>query len=372
MLSERIEFRDIDGVRFTRLSRLLWSSESEPPRPPPIVLFLRRGAQIVAVLHTRRGRVPLEEVGEGDLEAMTKRLEARLGVSVELDAFRRIHESASGATFIGDDLADLILNLVVAGEREKIAGDLELWPDVFEGIKPPTRRALQQVFDTILPANSSILFYVFDGTSLDSEIIISRGERDIVLIGGHDSLQMGPPPRQWRRDYRRLLEAAERRVGGAALGVFVEKETALAVIRGEPRGDISKALGRRDLIIDPFPVWLAGPLGAAAMKSVVSAGRRAGEQLVERVKPKGFAGRLAGRMAGKVAGRVRSRVSEGLKRTGAAERVEQTVGMLKKRVDLGDFLGFDPFRLGRRIGEVFGASRSGADDAEDEGSSRDH
>ncbi len=362
MFSESIEFRGFDALRWARLARLIDDEHRRPlPPGPPGVLLLRRGGRVVKALHTHRGRLPVAELSVMEtLHETARAISARWVISVDLDAVEAVVEEAAATFQVGGDLLDLALALGAAAERERDAGRLEIWPDLFEGVKQPSREALDKVFDIILPPRTSAMVYLFDGQELAAEIICARGPKEIVLIGGHEALETGPPPRRWREDYRRLLEAAERTFGKPSLGVFMSLDSATALLQG--RDELSGALARRDLILDPLPLWLAGPMGVVAVKSVVDVGLRAGAQIAERAKPSGLAGRLAGRVAGKVAGRVKRRlddrlrqvehVGERLRQAGAFDRVEQTVGKLRAKTDLNEILGFDPIVLGRRVGEL--------------------
>lgn len=347
MITDSIEFRGFDGARYANLTGL---ARGRGGAGPPGLVLLRRDGQVVLAHHTHRGRLEAGEVsGEGTLEEEAQRQGARWAVAVDGEALEAIHESVAGAFRVGGDGVEMALLLIEAAGREVEAGRLELTPNLVEGVGLPSRRTLDRVLDIVFPPGSTVLIYVFDGPRLFGEVVLARGPRQITLIGGHDVLESGPPPRRWREDYKRLLSAAERELGPPSLGVFVSVDVARAWMRGDRSVDPSRALARKDLILDPLPMWLAGPLGVAAVRGVMEAGRKAGTELVERVRPTG----LAGKLAGKVAGRMRREVSERLHQSGAVHRVEEQVDRFKRRADLGEVLGFDPFLLGRRLAEFW-------------------
>jgi hypothetical protein len=358
MISADAELRDFLGERLHHLSGLLSRKHGESPGSlpiPPGVILLRSDDGLPAkILHTRLGRIAPGSIHPDeltDLPRLANRLEARWIVSTEGGALTSINETASADLRPGQDMVDFWLCLARAAACEIEAGRITYWPDPFEGIALPSREALDRAFDALLPPNSSALLYVFDGPSLYAEAIVVRGSREIELVAGHDALEIGPPPLQWREGYRDLLKAAEARLAKPSVGVFVTLEAARAIASGKRSGELPKALARRELIVEPAPYWLAGPLGAVAVRDAVEVGRKARAQISERLDHAGLGGRLFKR-GGRLAGQVGGALADRLRQTAPMKKVEERVSSIQGPTDFEDLLGFDPFMVARKIREI--------------------
>lgn len=352
MLAERIEFRDFDAVRVGNLGRLVasgpWSGGGlGRGNGPAGLIVLRRSGRVVKALRTGRGPIePGPVAAAASLSEAAGLVGARWAVAVDVEALVAANEAASARLAVGCDLVDLLYEIVRALADQAAAGRLEVWPEIFEGIKVPPRDAIARLFDTALPPHTSALAYVFEGSTLRAELICVRGAREVATLAGHDALRCGPPPGRWREGYGQLLEAARRELAPPSIGVFVELEALRRLMGTTGDGELPRALARRDLIIDPLPPWLAGPLGALAARDAVEAGRRVGERLLRRVG-EGMGPRATG-LGAAIAGKVADR----LRRAAPIERVGETVERLRKSADLTELLGFDPLRLGARLIEL--------------------
>lgn len=360
MISEAVEFRDFDGARYYNLARLFRGdlSQTGPGNEAPSfvvgprgLLVLKRRGQIVKVRHTHRGRLDPEELGElTSLAETATRHGARWIVVADGEALEEVNETASSTLGVGHDMVDLVLAVLESFASQLEAGRVTIWPNLFEGVRVPSRDALRRFFDTVLPPGTTFLLYVFDGQALWAEVICARGDQGIVVIAGHDALECGPPPWRWREEYKQLLTASAERFGPPSLGIFVSLEAAREILLGSRGGgELPRAMARRALIFDPLPPWLAGPLGIMAVRDAVQVGRRAKDRLVDKVAPRGLGATMASRVAGRVADKVRSSIGDRLRQAVPLDRVEQTVSKLKSRADLGEILGFDPFVLGGNL-----------------------
>jgi len=218
-----------------------------------------------------------------------------------------------------------------------------IWPDIFKGIRPPTREVLERVFDVVLPPKTSALFYVFDGTELFAELLVVRGASQLILIAGHDALDIGPPPRHWQEGYKDLIKACTERFEQPSVGVFVSRRAFVGLFREEVK--LSDAMARKELILDPLPLWLAGPLGLTALRDVVEVGRHATSQMIERFAPYG----LGARVAGKMAGRLKQAIGDRVRDRAPIKKAEASWARLRQQTNLSEILGFDPTILIERL-----------------------
>lgn len=363
MISKSVEFRDFNGTRYHNLEGLFRgdlarTDSAQEARAPGVgprgLLVLKRRGRVVKVRHTHLGR--LDPEGLGDLSSLADaaaRHGARWIAVADGEALEEINEAASATLRVGHDMVDLALALLGEFETQIEKGRVSIWPNLFEGVRLPSRNALRRLFDVVLPPGTTFLLYIFDGEALWAEIICARGEHQIMVIAGHDALECGPPPWRWRDEYKMLLTASAERFGPPALGIFLSLDAAREILSGSwGGGELPKALARKELIFDPLPPWLAGPLGVMAIRDAVQVGRKARGRLVDKVAPRGMGARLAGRVAGRVADKVKSSIGDRLRNAVPLDRVEQTVNKLRSKADLGEILGFDPFVLAGNLLEL--------------------
>ncbi len=354
MISETAQFRDFQGERLHRFSTLVPKRSGDG-----LVVLSDDGEQIVKALHTSRGRIDPKSLRECSLDDPAGLAEAtKVGwvVVAEVSSIASIHEAASAKLKPGEDLVEVGLCLARAASEEAKAGRLRYWPDLFEGLELPSRRTLDRVFDTLLPPETCVVLYIFDGSELYTEAIVSRGEHEIEAIVGHEVLDMGPPPRRWREDYKEILTKTEEKLGPPILGVFVSLDTVHKILDADRPGELARAMTRKDLIFDPLPFWLAGPIGAVAVRDAVSVSRKAGAQIAEKLDGGGLGGRLAkrgGKLAGKLAGRVKGRLGGKLRSASPFRKMEEKAKDLRKQADLQEILGFDPFKVGDRFIKIW-------------------
>lgn len=354
MFAEDTQFRDFQGERLRRFASLI------PQRSGDGLLILCDGEdRVLKAHHTSSGRVDPESLKATALDDLAPLAESeKVGwiVLASTSALASLNEAASAALKPGGDLVDVGICMARAAVEEARAGGIRYWPDLFEGLELPSRTVLDRVFDTLFTPETTALLYIFDGSELYTEGIVLRGKTDIEAIVGHEALAAGPPPKRWREDYKEILKQAEKKLGAPSLGVFVSLDAAQSILAGKRPGELARAMARKDLIIDPLPFWLAGPIGAVAVRDAVSVGRRASAQIAERLDGGGLGGRLAkkgGKLAGRLAGRMKGKLAGKLKEATPLRKVGRKVEDLRKQADLQELLGFDPFKIGTRLMKIW-------------------
>lgn len=137
----------------------------------------------------------------------------------------------------------------------------------------PTATVVERTLDAICPRGHSIVLGLFDAGELWTSAALRRG-----LSGGFDWVvgpdeirrDMGLLAGDWRRDYRHLARAVERKVGKVALGVYGETSTFRTLEVDPTPGAWARAVAIRDIILSPVPAALAIPLGIDAGRAAVS------------------------------------------------------------------------------------------------------
>lgn len=147
----------------------------------------------------------------------------------------------------------------------------------------PSPNLLEDLLDLACPDGRAMVIGVFDRGELWTSVALSRREGAIEKIVGSAALRdsMGLLSGDWRRDYRHLARAAEDRLGWLASGYFSDLGTLRALVSSTSPGAWARAVAVRDIIISPFPVAIALPLGMDAAR----AGLSIAHQLAERFEP---------------------------------------------------------------------------------------
>jgi hypothetical protein len=343
MISDRIELRGFDEERLANLVGLAGTpGRGSSAAWAPGLVVVRSGHSVVKALHTTRGRLDPAAVSlDLDLPALASGHAARWVVVAEVAALGDAFEATAGRLMPGCDLVELMLELVRSLGAEVEAGRVAMWPALTEGVTVPDRSSVERAFDLVLPPQRSALLYVFDSDALHAEVICVRGLRDVELLAGHDALGVGPPPRDWRGRHKEVLDAIARNMEPPAVGAFLSLDAVRSLRDGLAPAGLSALVRSRELIIDPLPLWLSAPLGLAAARGALEAGRRTGSRLARAMDPHGRGARLADRLASAVKARVRS--SE------VAGQIEGAITQIGAGADLTSLLGFDPFALAGRL-----------------------
>ncbi len=187
----------------------------------------------------------------------------------------------------------------------------------------PKRRVLTRVLDALCPDGKCLAFAAFSGGELFTAIVLRRRGQGFDSILGPDDLrrEMGLTSGDFRRDYRYLARAIERRAGPLAIGCYGEIETLRALGRDPSPGAWAAAVAARDVILSPVTPAVALPLGV----DVGRAAYRAVRDLAERMGANAWFG----------------------PDSPFAPALERVRGL--GREDLQALLGFDPWQLLRRL-----------------------
>lgn len=132
-------------------------------------------------------------------------------------------------------------------------------------------RFLEDLLETFCPNDRAAVIGIFERGELWTSVAFSRRDGVIDVVLGKNALRegMGLLSGDFRRDYRHLARAAEERLGNLALGCFAERETLEKLISAPSPGSWARAVAVRDVIISPFPAFMALPLGLDAMKAAM-------------------------------------------------------------------------------------------------------
>jgi hypothetical protein len=267
------------------------SSALSPERP---ALALLRGQQVVRIVRWGGGELPTAELGstsQEDLRAFRRRHQLPLLAAVDLDALPALWAEAQARVSTGEDyVAQLLAMARVA--REALGKSLHVDPRIIGLMPLPTYALLQTTFNTILPDERSLVFYLVEGGRIWTSLIAAKRGGDLYLVTTHQAVA----DRAYFSDIRShapgVLRAVADRFDPPHVGIFLPLRTWHELVAGD-RSAIARALATRTALLDPAPPWLlavvgAGAVAEAATRSARLAGRLlSGTRLGQRLMPGG-------------------------------------------------------------------------------------
>jgi hypothetical protein len=276
-------FTQVDWVRFLSLftPRKTDGGERDPTRPQGAVIAVERNGRLQKLLHSQVGRLRLEEAGADwplTPEQLASRHHASFGIVIRAGALERVMSNFALRLRRSDDFLAQMLLFVAAIRDELERGGIAYFPTRLAGLPIPTAAMLDSTFDAVCPRREVMVFGLFEGGELWTSLAIRRnadGRIDTVLGPDEVRREMGVLSGDWRRDYRHLRRAVERRLGRVALGLFSEKSTFRDLQVDATPGAWAKAAAIRDVILSPVPVALAIPLGLDVSRAALSVARTA-------------------------------------------------------------------------------------------------
>ncbi len=271
-------FTQCDWSRVLSLFRPRATSgkERDPDRPKGGVIAVHADGRIRKLLHTEAGRLRLDDVAKEwplSPRELAARHHASWAVSVTAGALENVMERMGARMRRSDDFTAQMVLLVSLVRDEMRDGRVEIHPRRLEGMPLPTVAVIERTLDAVCPRSQSMLLGLFDGGELWTSIALRRGERGgFDWVMGPDEIRrdMGLLAGDWRRDYRHLARAVERKVGKLSLGVFAEMSTFRSLEVDPTPGAWARAVAIRDVILTPVPIALAIPLGLDAGRAAVS------------------------------------------------------------------------------------------------------
>jgi hypothetical protein len=271
---EGFDTRDWDRFLSLFRPRLPSGAPRDPSRPQGGVIAVTERGRLLKLVHTSAGRLQPRELGEEwplRAEALCARLGSSWAAVIEVGTLESIMERFGARARRGDDLTVQTLTLLGLARDELQAGRIDLYPRRLQGMPLPSAGMVRGTLDSLCRPGRSLLLGLFEGGEVWTSLALRRREGGIDYILGPEELRgaMGLVSNDWRRDYRHLADAVERRLGPLALGCFAEASTFRSLIVDPSPGAWSKAVAIRDVVLSPVPPALALPLGLDAARAAV-------------------------------------------------------------------------------------------------------
>jgi hypothetical protein len=280
MLSADVRFEGFTATDWTRTLSLfrprVASGERDPERPQGGIVALAEGGRLEKLVHSQAGRLRLGDVAPDwpmGARALAERHNASWGLVLERGVLEDVMERFGARIARGDTLTDQTLLLVTLIQDELRSGRIEFWPQRVAGLPVPSASMVDRTLDAVCPRKHAIVMGLFDAGELWTAIAMRRGESggfDWILGPDEIRRDVGLLAGDFRRDYRHLARAIERRMGKLSLGVFGEQATVRKLQVDPNPGAWARAVAVRDVILSPVPGALAIPLGLDAGRAVFS------------------------------------------------------------------------------------------------------
>jgi hypothetical protein len=257
----------------------------DPERPSGTVVAVHDRGALVKLVHTRLGRLQLDEVGAQwplDAAGLARVHHASFSLRIERGALERVVERFGASMRRGQDLTEQSLLLAELLRSETLAGTVEAWPKRLLGVPIPTAAMVRTALDSVCPPGRAMVLGVFQGHELYTCVALRRASGVAAFgpspagfdrIVGPDELRddVGILAGDWHRDHRHLARAAELLLDAPlALGVFSEVETLRRLVVDPSPGAWARAAALRDVVLHPVPSALALPLGLDATRAAAS------------------------------------------------------------------------------------------------------
>jgi hypothetical protein len=324
VLTPDVRVEGFDSTEWSRLSDLFRAARAVDPNVERGgVVAVTTGPRLRKLVSTERGRLdPAAEPWPQDLEAIRVRHHARWAAELAFGALDELAERFADRVRPGQDFLTQSLELIETLRELEARGSLRVVPGSLAAWPVPKEHVVLSVADALCPPGKTIVLTAFENGDLYTCLAARRGERGFDLLIGPSELRpdIGFLSGDFRRDYRYVAEAVERRVAPLALGCYAEIATFRRLARGDILGGWATAVAARDVILSPAPAALALPLG-------LDIGRAA------------FAGFRA----------LADRAGVGAWLGGVGAKIGRSEGFQALERDISQRLGFDPLKLARDL-----------------------
>jgi hypothetical protein len=293
VLSADVRFEGFTATDWTRVLSLFRprrasSEQRDPSRPRGGVVAVHTGGVLRKLVHTEVGRLRLDDAQKSFPCAaveLARAHHASWAAVLDAGTLEAIMDRFAERARRGDDITAQTILLAQCAREELVAGRIDLWPFRLRGVPIPSPVMVRSSLDSVCPVGKTMVIGLFEEGELWTSIALRRGPAGVNLVLGPDEVRgdMGLLSGDWRRDYRHLAHAIERRSGQLAFGCYAEVATIRRLEVDPNPGAWARAAAVRELILSPLPAPLAIPLGVDAGLAAWSALRA----MAERVDPLG-------------------------------------------------------------------------------------
>lgn len=323
MFTPDVRVAGFDAREWQRLADAFRAPRSEAGGPRGGVVVVSSGSRLRKVVSTTSGRLdPTSQPWPEPLADVAARHGARWSAELAFGALDELMERFADRVVPSQDLLAQSLELVAVLRELELEGAIRLHPTPAADWPVPRENVVLSVLDALCPSGRAIALGVFEDGDLSTCLVARRGERGFdALIGpGELRADVGFLSGDFRRDYRYVQSAIERRIAPLALGCYAELTTLRRLAAADGPGAWAAAVAARDVVLAPAPAALAVPLG-------LDLGRAAFQGLRALADRAGFGGLFEG----------------------VGQRIGRIEGLAAVEQSIADWLGFDPLKLLSRL-----------------------
>jgi len=246
----------------------LWTPRT-PTNAPPVpravggLFVIHDGMRVRKLLHTAKGRLPPPASWPIALETLAESHQASWVLAGHFGALDEVMERFGAEAKRDDDMITQALSLIGIVRKMTTEGALQRWPTRLHGIPTPTQGMVQKALDSVCPSGRAIALGMFKDGELWTAFVGRRRGAAFDVVAGPDEIRpaMGILSGDWRRDYRHLVHAVEKRYAPLAFGCFGEVESFRALQVDSRPGAWSRAVALRDVVLSPIPAAVGLALG---------------------------------------------------------------------------------------------------------------
>jgi len=250
------------------------------PEMPAIVLH--RQGTVLRILRlgggTMGGGAISGPLTQESLRAFRHQHQLPFVAAVELDQLPRLWADVQSAVKPGEDFVAQQLSMLRVF-REALGKGVLVDPRLLGSVPIPQASLLQMTFDRMLPDRRSLVFYLLDGGTIFTSLIVAKHHGDVYLVTTHDAIADQVSGLSSVQNARQVLRAVSERIAPPHIGIFLPLRVWHETVAGD-QSAIARAAVSRRAVLDPAPAWLLAIVGAGAVAEVATrTGRLAGQLL---------------------------------------------------------------------------------------------
>ena len=281
MISEDFAFYGFDETSWNRLVSLFLGDERERAAGV-LVLLVDAARNPVACFHTATGLLdPASLPAADDLGELCQASGAGACIVMRDRAMADVADYLAEPLDPKADFASRVMRFAHVLRELGNGNWLRVWPNPLPDVLLSAAPAAKPAIDFFLPNGTSVLLGVFEDGALFTGAVVRRNDGRFDVFAGPDAISewAGPLGGDWRRDHRVLTRAVEKELGPLHVGLFMERETARALLTRRQAGEWAMAYATRGLMVHPFPGSAAAGLGVDVLGGVAEYALHALDQM---------------------------------------------------------------------------------------------
>lgn len=256
MLAENVMIVDIDPWQCRRFYELI-----RPVRESRgTVYVIHEQGKVLKAVHTRGIPVKVERV-EDPVKLARELYQSYLSDAVviwEKGSLNKYFVEIQRTYREKQDFDDYLLEIFQLLHRESYSRDLVSYRGEEKGAGLYDFNLFRNFITTRVPDNSTLILGVFENNTVWCSWIVGVKGGKIVLISTFDSLiTEGLRIRNWRNDYKQVLNLVSKKFFSPWLGLFMDKDVFEELMRTEDKlSYLGRELASRKIIGEPLKISL--------------------------------------------------------------------------------------------------------------------